>query len=140
MKHVRNSTAAFLIAAVLTVVPALTATAQDSPPNVEEQGSIDRTGRAGETVQIEVENDGLLFYPAEIIVTEGTTVEITFVNTGGPHDWNLDAFGVDMPVIRGGSETTATFTADEAGEYEYYCSVGNHRARGMWGYFIVEER
>ncbi len=140
MGRVRNSTAAILIVVVLTVAPALTAAAQDSPPNVEEQGSIDRTGHAGETVEIEVENDGLLYYPAEIIVTEGTTVEITFVNTGGPHDWNLDAFDVDMPVIRGGNETTATFTADEAGEFEYYCSVSGHRAAGMWGYFIVEER
>lgn len=139
MEYIRKFTSAILIAAVLTVMPALTAAAQDSPPNVEEQGSIDRTGHAGETVEIEVENDGLLFYPAEIIVTEGTTVEITFVNTGGPHDWNLDAFDVDTPVIRGGNETTATFTADEAGEFEYYCSVNGHRAAGMWGYFIVEQ-
>ena len=140
MRHTQKATSAILIAAVLTVVPVLTAAAQDSPPNVEEQGSIDRTGHAGETVEIEVENDGFLYYPAEIIVTEGTTVELTFVNTGGRHDWNLDVFEVDMPVIRGGNETTATFTADEAGEYEYYCSVPGHRAAGMWGYFIVEER
>jgi plastocyanin len=140
MRHFGTRTQAILIAAVLALVPALSVGAQESPPNVAEQGSIDLTGRSGETVEVEVENDGFLYFPAEIIVTEGTTVEVTFVNTGGRHDWNLDAFDVDMPVIGGGNETTATFTADEAGEYEYYCSVPGHRAAGMWGYFIVEER
>lgn len=120
------------------LIPSVALLAQRSP-NIEEQGSIDRTGHAGETVEIEVENDRLLYYPAEIIVTKDTTVRLTFVNTGGRHDWNLDAFDVDMPVIRGGNETTAEFTADEAGEFEYYCSVAGHRAAGMWGYFIVEE-
>lgn len=132
----RNNT--LLIAALLILLPAVTLFAQRSP-NIEEQGSIDRTGHAGETIEIVVENDRLLYYPAEIIVTKGTTVRLTFVNTGGRHDWNLDVFDVDMPVINGGNETTAEFTADEAGEFEYYCSVAGHRAAGMWGYFIVEE-
>lgn len=138
MEQRQKRTTILLMATSLLLLPGIALFAQRSP-NIEEQGSVDRTGHAGETIEIVVENDGLLYYPAEIIVTRGTTVRLTFVNTGGRHDWNLDAFDVDMPVIRGGNETTAEFTADRAGEFEYYCSVSGHRAAGMWGYFIVEE-
>jgi len=31
-----------------------------------------------------------------------------------------------------------TFVADKAGEYEFYCSVGQHRANGMVGKLIVK--
>jgi len=30
------------------------------------------------------------------------------------------------------------FTADTPGEFEYYCSVGQHRANGQVGKLIVE--
>jgi len=37
-----------------------------------------------------------------------------------------------------GTPTSVTFVADKTGTFEYYCSVGNHRAQGMVGKLIVE--
>src|SRR3990167_9256749 len=37
-----------------------------------------------------------------------------------------------------GQSASVEFTADKAGGFEYYCSVGTHRAMGMVGAFIVE--
>lgn len=138
MKPKKKTTAILILATLLFLLPGITVFGQN-PPDIEKQGSVDRTGHSGETVEITVENQGLDYYPAEIIVTKGTTVRLTFVNTGGGHDWDLDAFDVDTPVISGGDETTVEFVADQSGEFEYYCSVPGHRAGGMWGYFIVEE-
>jgi plastocyanin len=72
-----------------------------------------------------------------IEVNEGDTVTITLTNSGGFHDWVLDEFGAATEKINPGEETSVTFVADQAGTYEYYCSVGSHRARCMVGTLIV---
>ena len=55
------------------------------------------------------------------------------------HDFNIDELGVDGPVIKAGETTTIDFVADQVGEFEYYCSVVQHRANGQVGMLIVEE-
>ena len=74
----------------------------------------------------------------EIRVKAGDTVKITFKNSGGFHDFVIDEFKVKTKQGNGPSEETVTFVADKAGEYFFYCSVGQHRANGMEGKFIVE--
>lgn len=74
----------------------------------------------------------------EIRVKAGDTVKITFKNAGGFHDFVIDEFNVKAKQGNGPSEETVTFIADKAGEYAFYCSVGQHRANGMEGKFIVE--
>lgn len=78
------------------------------------------------------------FSTKEIRVKEGDTVIVNFESTGGFHDWVVDAFGAATKQVREGEKTTVTFVADKAGTYEYYCSVGEHRAAGMVGKLIVE--
>jgi len=73
-----------------------------------------------------------------ITVNEGDTVTITLTNSEGFHDLVIDEFGVATEKIRAGDTTSVTFVADRAGTYEYYCSVGNHRAQGMVGTLVVE--
>lgn len=46
--------------------------------------------------------------------------------------------GVKTKVINGGETDTVEFTPDKAGSFEYYCSVGKHRAMGMKGTVTVE--
>src|SRR3990167_8197907 len=75
----------------------------------------------------------------EIRVKKGDTVKITLNNTGGMHDWMVAEFDARTKQITDGQTDTITFVADQAGEFEYYCSVGNHRAIGMVGKLIVEE-
>lgn len=74
----------------------------------------------------------------EIRVQEGDTVTINFSSAGGFHDWVVDEFNAATGQVRPGVETSVTFVADTKGTYEYYCSVGNHRALGMVGTLIVE--
>jgi len=78
------------------------------------------------------------FSPSEIRVKKGDKVRIVFRNAGGVHNWRIDEFSAATSVIREGGETTVEFIADKAGEFEYYCEVGNHRALGMVGRLIVE--
>ncbi len=74
----------------------------------------------------------------EIKVKEGDTVKITFKNEDGFHDWTLDEFNVRTQKIAAGKTETVTFLANKKGTFEYYCSVGSHRANGMKGNLIVE--
>jgi plastocyanin len=75
----------------------------------------------------------------DIVVQEGDTVEVTLCVTGGSHDWTVDEFDAATDMVSEGDEcSTVEFVADEVGEFEYYCSVGNHREEGMVGLLIVE--
>jgi nitrosocyanin len=85
-----------------------------------------------------VEAKSFSFTPNEIRVKKGDRVKIVLKNTGGMHDFVIDELGVRTKVIKGGEEDTVEFTADQAGTFEFYCSVMNHRAMGMVGKFIVE--
>ena len=75
----------------------------------------------------------------EIRVKKGDRVTINFSATEGFHDFILDAFNVRSERVQPGQTTSVTFVADKAGTFEYYCSVGSHRALGMVGTLVVEE-
>jgi plastocyanin len=105
---------------------------------VMEDGTISGTMDASGTVQeFTVTGSNFKFVPGTMSVKKGDTVKITFVNSGGTHDWNLDEFNAHTGIIQGGATKTVTFVADQAGSFEYYCSVGNHRAMGMRGTLTV---
>lgn len=74
----------------------------------------------------------------EIRVKKGDTVTIQFESTDGFHDLKIDEFNAATQKVQPGTPTSVTFVADEAGTFEYYCSVGEHRAHGMIGNLIVE--
>ncbi len=99
----------------------------------------DFTGAMSDTVEITVENAGFSYIPQTIKVREGTTVILTFVNTGGYHDWVVDEFDASTKQIGAGKSDTIEFVADQVGTFEFYCSVIGHRKKGMWGNFIVVE-
>ena len=71
-------------------------------------------------------------------VNKGDTVKITVKNTKGTHDLKIDEFNVGTRTLQAGEEQTITFVADKAGSFHYYCSVGNHRAQGMWGTLTIK--
>ncbi len=79
------------------------------------------------------------FAPSSMTVKKGDKVKITFVNASGFHDFRLDEFKVATPKINGGEQAVVEFTADKIGTFEYYCSVGEHRAMGMKGTLTVTE-
>ncbi|CAN5117612.1 hypothetical protein BH11PAT3_BH11PAT3_2390 [soil metagenome] len=79
------------------------------------------------------------FTPKRLLAKKGDTVTITFQNQSGFHDFKIDAFNVATKQINGGKSETVTFVATKSGTFEYYCSVGNHRAMGMVGALTVTE-
>ena len=75
----------------------------------------------------------------EIRVKKGETVTINFTVIEGMHDWRVDEFEAMTEVIEVDGASSVTFVADMVGTFEYYCSIGQHRANGMVGNLIVEE-
>ena len=78
------------------------------------------------------------FTPSSITVKKGDKVKITFKNTQGFHDFKIDEYGVATKQANAPTTEVLEFTADKAGSFEYYCSVGSHRAMGMKGTLKVE--
>jgi uncharacterized cupredoxin-like copper-binding protein len=95
--------------------------------------------------------DGLRFEPDEFAVPAGQEVTVTFASEPGvEHDLIIEGVGTagdeghgdgddhamdddDLHVAHAnaGETVTATFTVDEAGTYQVYCSVPGHRQAGM---------
>lgn len=92
----------------------------------------------GEVRQFNLDAYNFGFSEETIIVNEGDTVTITVTSTDGLHDWVVEGFGAATERVSVGDMASVTFIADSAGEYEFYCSVGNHRAQGMTGTLIVQ--
>lgn len=91
-----------------------------------------------ETRTITVTGSMFKFDPAEIRVKQGDTVKIIFKNAEGFHDFRLEEFSVATKQIQAGQEETVEFVANKTGQFEYYCSVGQHRQMGMKGTLFVE--
>lgn len=78
------------------------------------------------------------FDPKTITVKKGDKVRVVFKSLDMMHDFDITELGVDSPVTVAGETSEFEFTATQAGEFEYFCSVGQHRANGMAGTLIVE--
>lgn len=119
-------------------------TASTPPPG----GAAGNESATGEHVELTVASSGVYpanpgFSPARLEVPAGAHVKVTFTNADQAplmqHDWVLD--GVDKAAtdaVGAGQSATAEFAAPEPGEYKFFCSIGDHRARGMEGTFVVK--
>jgi plastocyanin len=93
---------------------------------------------AGEAKEFTVVGKNFRFNPAEIRVKKGETVRVLFKSEDMKHDFMIDEFEVATAQLGAGEEEEVEFVADKVGTFEYYCSVGQHRANGMVGKLIVE--
>lgn len=93
----------------------------------------------GEVREIQVEAGSFYYEPDVIRVKRGETVRIVMNSVDMMHDFNIDELDVQIPVTQAGNTATVEFTANQVGEFEYYCSVGQHRSQGQVGTLIVEE-
>lgn len=142
----------FLLLAACTAAPATeptdTADPIDDTQQVREapQGSENdfNVDREADIVTYEMTGENFAFFMdgirnPELRVEEGQTVRIVFESTDGFHDWVLDEFDAATEQVNPeDGTTTVEFVADQVGTFEYYCSVGSHRANGMFGSFVVE--
>ena len=74
-----------------------------------------------------------------ISVKKGDKVKVTFKSTDGFHDFVIEGYNVSTKRVQTGEETVVEFMTDKTGTFTFYCSVGNHRAQGMVGKFVVTE-
>lgn len=83
------------------------------------------------------------FDPADLAVPAGAKVTVTFSNNEAngfsQHDWVVEGIaGADSDAVAPGASATLTFTAPaQAGQFAYFCSIGDHRSRGMEGTLSV---
>lgn len=96
------------------------------------------TTPAASVKEFTVTGQNFSFTPKTLTVSKGDTVKVTFVNSDGFHDFRIDEFNVATNKLQTGGQQTVTFVADKTGSFEYYCSVGNHRAMGMKGTLVVQ--
>lgn len=92
-------------------------------------------------VEVSMEMGMFYFEPAVIEAEAGQTVTVNFTNAEGLHDFVIDELEVQSEQISSGEITSVTFTIPEDAsgeEYEFYCSVMNHRAQGMVGTLMVK--
>jgi len=89
-------------------------------------------------VVVEISGKNFEFNVKEIKVSKGDKVVINFISESGLHDFVVDEFGAATERVNSGEKSSVTFVADKPGKYEYYCSVGKHRANGMVGALIVQ--
>lgn len=88
---------------------------------------------------ISVEAGSFYYKPNLIRVKKGEKVKLTLNSVSMMHDFNIDELGVKVPLTKSGDSSTVTFTASKVGEFEFYCSVGQHRKMGQVGKLIVTE-
>ena len=92
----------------------------------------------------EVKTGEWYYDPKEISVAASSMVSITLQHVGSasiPHDIKFELGNGRVAAskrINGGGTDVLGFAAPaEPGEYVFYCSVGNHRSRGMEGKLVV---
>ncbi len=90
-------------------------------------------------VIIDVEGQNYSYSINTIEANIGDTVTINFINNWWTHDIVIDEFDVASEIISAWETTSVTFVVDQAWVFEYYCSIGNHREKGMeWRLFVEE--
>lgn len=114
---------------------------QTEPTEAMTQEASPTTGDAmtENAITFDVEGGAFYYKPNELKVKKGQKVTINFKAVDLMHDFVVDELNVKSDTIKGGESTSFEFTPDKAGTFEFYCSVGQHRANGMVGKLIVEE-
>lgn len=90
-------------------------------------------------VTIDMTGENFRFSEDEISVQAGQTVRVVLTANDMQHDFVIDELDVKSDIAATGETVEVEFTPTEAGEYEFYCSVGQHRANGMVGTLTVTE-
>ena len=105
------------------------------------------TAQAAAPAVLEVRTSGAYpvnpgFSPATLTAAAGSVVTVKLTNAETAplvnHDWVLEGVdGAATKALAPGQTGEATFAAPAPGDYKYFCSIGDHRARGMEGTLTV---
>ena len=90
-------------------------------------------------LEVTIKMSEYIISPSVISVDAKKNTTFILKNLGfTTHNFVIDELGIYSGVIPPGESKTITFMAEEPGEYDFYCSVGNHRENGMEGVLIVK--
>ncbi|MCZ7531268.1 MAG: plastocyanin/azurin family copper-binding protein [Acidimicrobiia bacterium] len=87
---------------------------------------------------IEVSSTSFEYGTPMIEATVGEDIEISLTADDVLHDFIIDELDAHVSA-EPGETASGGFTASEAGEYTFYCSVPGHRDAGMEGTLVVTE-
>jgi len=115
---------------------------EDSGDSMMDDGMMDDSMMEGDKVTFVLTGENFKFVRdgvdnPDLVVNEGDVVRIEFTSTSGFHDFVIDEMGEATERVDSGETSSIEFVANKKGEFEYYCSVGSHREKGMKGKFIV---
>lgn len=102
---------------------------------------IERDNGASNADAINISMTHYKYSESTIKAKPGDTVVINLSSDDGGHDLVIDELDVSSGILSEGESKEISFTVpdDAAGKtFEYYCSVGNHRAQGMVGQLVIE--
>jgi plastocyanin len=105
----------------------------------EDSAGDDSAGGKAQTLRISADAGGALAFDKDSLTASAGKVTIVMDNPSDlPHAVEIEGGGVEVAgetVMKGGvSKASADL---KAGEYEYYCPVGNHQSAGMTGTLTV---
>ena len=96
------------------------------------------SGGGGENLTLAADAGALKFDKTALTAKAGK-VTITMDNPSDtPHNVVIDAPGAKAGETVGNGEKSLASADLKAGEYAYYCAVGNHRGAGMEGKLTVQ--
>jgi plastocyanin len=116
-----------------------TSGAGESTPAAQSTPTEAAAGGESSTLKIEADPDGKIAFTETKLTATAGQVTIEFANASQvPHAVEIEGNGVEEETETVTGKDAAPLTVDlKAGEYEFYCPVGNHRAEGMEGTLTV---
>lgn len=94
--------------------------------------------KSADAKEIIVTGQNFSFSPNSITVPVGQKTRIVFKSVGGVHDFVVDELSIKTATVQTDDSDWVEFTPAKAGSYQFYCSVGNHKAMGMVGTLLVQ--
>lgn len=85
---------------------------------------------------VDMKSGNFFFDPPLISAQPGELIEVRISENRGLHTFVIDELGINQQLTNG---TTFQFVAPQtAGDYSFYCDIGDHRALGMEGILRIE--
>lgn len=125
---------AALVALLLALgLAACSGSASDNDPSAADTAAI-----ADGAIQVSMK-DTMKFEPATLRVQVGEDVVVLLTNSGAiPHNFTIEAVGVDVTLGAKKSETIEFTAPADPGEYTITCTEPGHENAGMTGTLAVE--
>ncbi|MDA0184868.1 cupredoxin domain-containing protein [Solirubrobacter phytolaccae] len=118
--------------------PAATEAATEAPTEAPTEAATEAPAAGGATLAIEADPSGENAFTETELTADAGQVEIDFKNPSqSPHAVVIEGVdGATTETVQGADAPPVTVEL-EAGEYTFFCPVGNHRADGMEGKLTV---